>query len=128
MFIVIDLKGLISKAAQVYSICKNLIYSVIDINEIIFYTLFSLQKACFNFAMAFVVFFIYDNKNPRKAMESFFALKQNNRIRKTLAKSAFKVYMAINFQICTNVCIGHTVYENACVCFRDRIKNTITFN
>lgn len=78
--------------------------------------------------MAFVVFFIYDNKNPRKAMESFFALKQNNRIRKTLAKSAFKVYMAINFQICTNVCIGHTVYEIACVCFRDRIKNTITFN
>ena len=35
--------------------------------------------------------------------------------------------MALNLQICANVCIGHTVHEIACICFRRRKKNTITF-
>ena len=61
-------------------------------------------------------------------MNFFYFEAKQSRITKTLAESVYKVYVATSFQICTNVCTDHTVHQIPCVCFRRRIKNTITSN
>ena len=60
-----------------------------------------------------VIVIIYDE--ARVSYGFFYFEAKQSSIRKTLTKSVYKVYMAINVQTCANVCIGHTVHEIACV-------------
>ena len=103
---------------------EKLTYSVINIKDFIIIHHFLYKKLVLIF-LCLLVFIIYNEVG----ISSLFCFEaKQSRTRKTFAKSVFKVYVVINFQICTNICVGYTVHEIPCVCFRSTIKNKITFN